>query len=80
MSLAGHCVRHPELVASNLILREPKQGTRSRGRPATTYIDTPRRDTGLDNTSEIHALMNNSELWRAAIHDSRVGIGLYPRL
>ena len=70
MGLAGPCVHHPELVASNLILWEPKHGTRSRGRPATTYIDTLRRDTGLGNTGEIHALMNNSELWRAAIHDS----------
>ena len=75
MGLAGHCVRHPELVASNLILWEPKHGTRSRGRPATTYIDTLRRDTGLSNTGEIRALMINSDLWRAAIRDSRVGVG-----
>lgn len=66
----GHCVRHPELVASNLILWEPKHGTRSRGRPATTYIDTLRRDTGLSNTGEIFALMNNRDQWRAVIHDS----------
>ena len=75
MGLAGHCVRHPELVASNLILWEPKHGTHSRGRPATTYIDTLRRDTGLSNTGEIRALMINSDLWRAAIRDSRVGVG-----
>ena len=75
MGLAGHCVCHPELVASNLILWEPKHGTRSRGRPATTYIDTLRRDTGLSNTGEIRALMINSDLWRAAIRDSRVGVG-----
>ena len=75
MGLAGHCVRHPELVASNLILWEPKHGIRNRGRPATTYIDTLRRDTGLSNTGEIRALMINSDLWRAAIRDSRVGVG-----
>ena len=75
MGLAGHCARHPELAASNLILWEPKHGTRSRGRPATTYIDTLRRDTGLSNTGEIRALMINSDLWRAAIRDSRVGVG-----
>ena len=75
MGLAGHCVRHPELVASNLILWEPKHGIRSRGRPATTYIDTLRRDIGLSNTGEIRALMINSDLWRAAIRDSRVGVG-----
>ena len=62
MGLAGHCVRHPELVASDLILWEPKHGTRSRGRPATTHIDTLRSDIGLSNTDEIRALMNNSDL------------------
>ena len=79
MGIAGHCVRHPELVASNLILWEPK-GTRSRGRPATAYIDTLRRDTGVSNTGEVRALMNNRDKWRAAIRDSRVGVGYYPRL
>ena len=40
---------------------------------SVSYI---RRDTGLGNTGEIRALINNSDLWRAAIrHDSRVGIG-----
>ena len=35
-----------------------------------------RRDTGLGNTGEIRALINNSDLLRAAIrHDSLVGVG-----
>ena len=34
-----------------------------------------RRDIGLSNTGEIRALMINSGLWRAAIRDSRVGVG-----
>ena len=42
MGLAGHCVRHPELVVSNLILWQPK-GTRSRGRPATTLHRHPQK-------------------------------------
>ena len=78
MGLAGHCVRHPELIASNFILWEPKHGTRSGERPANTYINTIRRDTGLGNTGETRALKNNSDLWRAAIRDSRVGVGYYP--
>ena len=64
-----------ELVASDLILWEPKHSTHSRGRLATTYIDTLRRDIGLSNTGKIRALMNNSDLWRAAIRDFRVGVG-----
>ena len=75
MGPAGHCVPYPELVASNLILWVPKHGTRSRGTPATTYIDTLRRDNGLSNTGEIRALINNRNQWRAAIRDSRVDVG-----
>jgi len=75
MRLAGHCVRHSELAASSMILWEPKHGRRSRGRPATTFIDTLRRDTGLNNTEEIQTLMKNRNLWRAVVRDSRVGIG-----
>ncbi|XP_066285750.1 uncharacterized protein [Branchiostoma lanceolatum] len=31
MALAGHCVRHTELTASQLILWEPTEGRRKRG-------------------------------------------------
>jgi hypothetical protein len=75
MRLAGHCVRHPELAASGLILWEPKHGTRSRGRPTATYVDTLKRDTGLSNTNEIRTLMEDRDQWRAAIRNSRVGVG-----
>ena len=49
MRLAGHCVRHPELTASEMIFWEPTHGKKSRGRPQTTYIDTLKRDSGLIN-------------------------------
>ena len=75
MRLAGHCVRHPELSACELILWEPTHGQRSRGRPHTTYVDTLRRDTGLSSTSELQTLMGDREQWRAAIKCSRVGVG-----
>ena len=75
MRLAGHCVRHPELAASSLILWEPKHGSRNQGRPAATYVDTLKRDTGLSSTSEIQTLMSNRDLWKTAIRTSRVGVG-----
>ena len=31
MRLAGHCVRHPELTASEMIFWEPSHGKKSRG-------------------------------------------------
>ena len=73
MRLAGHCVRHPELTASEMILWEPIHGKKSRGRPHTTYIDTLKRDTGLNSTMEIKTLMLDRDQWKEAIRNSRVG-------
>ena len=75
MRLAGHCVWHPELAASQLILWEPKHGERGSGRPKTTYVDTLKRDAGLSSTSELKTLMEDRDQWRAAIRDSRAGVG-----
>ena len=75
MKLAGHSVRHPELVASGLVLWEPAHGSRSAGGRRATYIDALKRDTGLTVTAEVKTLMVDRQRWRAAIHDSRVGVG-----
>ena len=74
MRLAGHCVRHPELTASELILWEPTHGKKSRGRPHATFIDTLKRDTGLSSANEIRTLMEDRGQWRAAVRNSRVGV------
>lgn len=63
MKLSGHCFRHPELCASSLVFWQPTKGSRGRGRPAATYIDNLRRDTGLEEISEIKSLMQNRRLW-----------------
>jgi len=73
MRLAGHCVRHPELTASEMILWEPTHGKKSRGRPQATYIDTLKRDTGLTSTTEIKTLMMDKDEWRAVVRSSRAG-------
>ena len=73
MRLAGHCVRHPELTASEMILWEPTHGKKSRRRPHATFIDTLKTDTGLNSTAEIKTLMMDRDEWRAAIRSSRVG-------
>ena len=75
MKLAGHNVRHPELITSGLVLWEPAHGSRSVGGRRATYIDALKRDTGLSVTAEVKALMEDRQRWRAAIHDSRVGVG-----
>ena len=75
MGLAGHCVRHPELAASDLMLWEPTHGRRNRGRGRTTLTDTLKRDTGLNRVAEFRTLMEDPDEWRAAIRASRVGVG-----
>ncbi|XP_068742164.1 uncharacterized protein [Montipora capricornis] len=43
----GHCSRRKDELVRELLLWEPKHGARKRGRPATTYVDQLRNDTGL---------------------------------
>ena len=64
MKLAGHCIRHPELSASSLVLWEPKEGTASQERPAVTYVDNLCRDLDVEDVAEIRTAMNNRVQWR----------------
>ena len=57
MRLAGHCVWHPELTASELILCESSHGIKTRGKPHATFLDNLKRDTGLRLVYEIRTLM-----------------------
>ena len=67
MRLAGHIHRHPELVAHQVLFWEPSHGNRNRGRPAITYVDCLRKDTGLQDVQEIGGLMADRLLWRQRI-------------
>ena len=63
LGLAGHCHRHPEIPAHHLILWEPTHGSCRQGRPANTYVDTLKRDSGAANTDELVSCMNNRHDW-----------------
>ena len=65
LGLAGHCFRHKELLAGELVLWEPTHGRRGRGRPSATFIDTLKRDLGTDDKLELEVCMTNQEDWRA---------------
>ena len=68
MRLAGHIQRHNELLAHHTLLWEPTHGVRSRGRPALTFVDNIRADTGLTDTGEISRLADRLVLlWRQRI-------------
>ena len=67
----GHCWRKKDEVISDLLLWEPKHNTRKRGRPATTYVDQLRNDTGL-SIAELKSIMGNRKEWMKLINGVRV--------
>ena len=64
LKLAGHCIRHPELSASNLVLWKPSRGTPRQGKPAMTYIDCLCDYLDVEDEREIRIAMNNRAQWR----------------
>lgn len=68
---SGQCIRHDDVAAHSLVLWEPQQDRASRGGQRSTFIDTLKRDTGLQSTSEIRTLMLDRSLWQATICGSR---------
>ena len=71
LRLAGHCVRHKEEVASELILWETKSSKASRGRRRHTVIDSLITDTGLRSSNEIKTLMKDRAAWSGIVHSVR---------
>ena len=79
MTVAGHNVRDPDLVASGLVLWKAAHGSRNDGGRRATYIGILKRDTELTETAEVRTLTEDRQMWRPAIHDSRVVLDRYPR-
>ena len=67
LRLAGHCVRHEEEVASDLVLWQPIEGRVSRGRRRKTFVDTLLEDTGLDNAAELKTRMMDRTTWKVHV-------------
>ena len=65
LRFAGHCFRSNECV-SKLIHWIPKHGSRKPGRPAINFVDTLKRDTGLD-TNEMKTAMLDRQIWSAIV-------------
>ena len=64
MRLAGHLIRHPEEAAHETVLWEPLHGNPKRGAPSMNYVKLLKKDTGLDNVSEIRTVMEDRDGWR----------------
>ena len=78
LKLAGHCVRHPEEVASNLVLWQPSQGKPNRGRKRKTYLDNLMSDTNMESVDDLRSLMKDRDLWRCLVNNCCSGSGWRP--
>ena len=64
MKLTGRCHRHPKLAASDLVLWQPNQNLRRRGRPKVDFVEVLRQDAGNLTTTELHIMMEDQTVWR----------------
>ena len=71
LRLAGHCLRHPEEIASNLVLWQPTIGRTIRGRKTIAYVDAPKRNTALDDIQEIKAAATDGRMWTTLLASVR---------
>ena len=68
-----YCVRHPEEIASQLVLWQPLHGKARRGRKQTDFIDVIRRDTGLEAVHDIRNVMMDRNQWKDIVRQARSG-------
>ena len=73
LKLAGHCVRHPEEIASQLVLWQPVRGNPGRGRKPTDFIDVIKRDTQLEDIEDIRRVMLDRPRWNSLVKMVRSG-------
>ena len=66
----GHCWRSRDELISDVLLWTPTYGWAKAGRPARTYIQQLREDTGCSPEKQPEA-MNDREKWRERVKDIR---------
>ena len=60
--MAGHCIRHPELLASDLVLWEPMHGRAQQGRPRQSYLSMLLKEVGTNSKEELRTLMWDKDM------------------
>ena len=70
LQLAGHCIRHSEEVASDLVLWQPLDGYTNRGRKRITFVETLLQDTGMVNTEELRTCILDRNIWNKHVQAS----------
>jgi len=71
LKFIAHCWRSKKETASQLLLWDPKRGSRSRERPATIFIDQLESDTGLSR-QDLAPVMAKRREWDRLIKSLRV--------
>ena len=71
MRIAGHCIRHNECPASQLVLWQSTNGRRKRGRKNISYVDNLMDDTEMVDIVEIKSSMMDRNGWRERISSLR---------
>ena len=71
LRLARHCLRHPEEIASHLVLWQPTTGSTSRGRKATTFVNILKRDTYMESIQEIKTAAMYRRTWNSIVKSVR---------
>ena len=64
LKMAGHCIRHPELLASYLVLWEPLHGRAKQGRPRRIYVFMLMKEVRTNSKEELRTLMLDRDIWR----------------
>ena len=59
---------------SPLVLWEPIDGIRSKGRRRITFVDQLKKDATQQETSELRTLMLDQDAWKTTIRVSREGV------
>ena len=62
--MAGHCIRHPELLGSDLVLWEPVHGRAQQVRPRQSYLSMLLKEVGTNSKEELRTLMRDRDIWR----------------
>ena len=69
MRLAGHCIRHSDEVANKLVLWEPTEGKRKRGRRRLTFVDNLLENTGMENVQEMKTIILDRDMWKERVQN-----------
>ena len=66
LKYVGHAVRNPRTDLMSTVLQGKVEGKRGRGRPAMTYIDNIKKDSGL-SLSQIVRRSEDRDDWRSVV-------------